>query len=179
MSKKDIEKKLTKLALTHLFSEGRIELTSGKKLTRAFVGEKLGCSGAHIGGVASGRNWTPDIRKGIAVTFGYTDDQLLDLGQHILEGKAPKEWKPCETFDMCSSDTHSRVEKPKACVTSIDTNRHMQDISAWINTQDEPEEMWSWVKTELKYKFSDFADFLKKRSRDNIQDTTIQSSEVG
>jgi hypothetical protein len=179
MSEKDFEKKLATLALTHLFGEGRIDPTSGKKITRAFVGERLGRSGAHIGGVASGRNWTPDIRKDIAGIFGYTDQQLLSFGQHIHEGKDPKEWEPYETFELSGAGVHSIKGKPKACITCLDTNRHMQDIAAWINTQDEPEMHWAELKSHLRRIEPDFAEFLKKRSRENTQDTAVQRPKTG
>jgi len=109
----------------------------------------------------------------------FPDSEKWDNIEQALE--VPTGWlvsQMYESFELSGSGSYS-IEKPKACITCLETNNHMQDIAAWINTQDEPEMHWAELKSHLRRIEPDFAEFLKKRSRASSPDTTIQRSKTG
>ncbi len=55
------------------------------------------------------------------------------------------------------------------CQLPNGTNKHQSQITEWIDMQDEPSVLWGEIKSDLRRKEPDFAEFLKKTSGDIAQ----------
>ncbi|MDH5297859.1 MAG: hypothetical protein OEV91_02455 [Desulfobulbaceae bacterium] len=69
-------------------------IKQAKRGTQARVSKETGLYGSQVGDLLSGRRpGSEEQRRSIATALGYTYEDMLSLGQWILDGKDPAEFK--------------------------------------------------------------------------------------
>lgn len=145
-----------------------------KKIGRgeqARIAREAGISAPYLNRILSGENTgAEDKRIAIAASIGLTYEEFLDLGRWVLLGKDGSDWPGINrgsiTADIESlrgSGKGKHAPHKKTPATTLATNRHMDDIASWINTQDDGEKVWAWVSMEMEGKFPEYKEYLKKR----------------